>query len=63
MAKLKMIKLPKAPKASASAATKERWLQRATQIKAENAKRAALNKKSEALSKRIQEVRANWGRK
>ena len=63
MAKLKMIKLPKSPKASASAATKERWLQRATQIKAENAKRAALNKKSEALTKKIQEVRANWGRK
>lgn len=63
MAKLKMIKLPKAPKASASAATKERWLQRASQIKAENTKRAALNRKSEALTKRIQEVRANWGRK
>ena len=63
MAKLKMIKLPKAPKANASAAVKERWLQRASQIKAENAKRAALNKKSEALTKRIQEVRANLGRK
>lgn len=63
MAKLKMIKLPKSPKASASAATKERWLQRASQIKAENAKRAALNKKSEALTKKIQELRANWGRK
>lgn len=63
MAKLKMIKLPKSPKASASAATKERWLQRASQIKAENAKRAALNKKSESLTKKIQEVRASWGRK
>jgi hypothetical protein len=63
MAKLKMIKLPKAPKATASATVKERWLQRAAKIKAENAKRAALNKKSEALSKRIAEVRANWGRK
>lgn len=63
MAKLKMIKLPKSPKSSASAATKERWLQRASQIKAENAKRDALNKKSEALTKKIQEVRANWGRK
>lgn len=63
MAKLKMIKLPKSPKASASAATKERWLQRASQIKAENAKRAALNKKSELLTKKIQEVRASWGRK
>lgn len=63
MAKLKMIKLPKSPKASASAEVKERWLQRAAKIKAENAKRAALNKKSEALSKRIQEVRVSWGRK
>ena len=63
MAKLKMIKLPKSPKASASAEVKERWLQRAAKIKAENAKRAALNKKSEALSKRIQEVRASRCRK
>ena len=46
MAKLKMIKLPKAPKASASAEVKERWLQRAAKIKAENDKRVALNKKS-----------------
>ena len=63
MAKMKLLKLPKAPKASASAAVKERWLQRASQVKAENAKRAALNKKSEELTKKIQEVRANWGRK
>lgn len=63
MAKLKMVKLPKAPKASASAAVKERWLQRAAEIKKENAKRASLNKKSEELSKKIQAVRQAWGRK
>lgn len=63
MAKLKMVKLPKAPKASASAAVKERWLQRAAEIKKENVKRAALNKKSEELSKKIQAVRQAWGRK
>lgn len=63
MAKLKMIKLPKSPKASASAAVKERWLARAAEIKKENAKRAALNKKSEELTKRIQAVRSAWGRK
>lgn len=63
MAKLKMIKLPKAPKANASVAVKERWLQRANEIKKENAKRAALNRKSEELNKRIQSVRSSWGRK
>lgn len=63
MAKLKMIKLPKAPKANASVATKERWLQRANEIKKENAKRAALNRKSEELNKRIQSVRSSWERK
>lgn len=63
MAKLKMIKLPKAPKASASVQAKERWLMRVNEIKKENAKRAALNKKSEDLTKKIQSVRSSWGRK
>lgn len=63
MAKLKMIKLPKSPKASASVATKERWLSRVAEIKKENAKREALNKKSDELSKKIQAVRSAWGRK
>lgn len=63
MAKLKMIKLPKAPKASASVQAKERWLMRVNEIKKENAKRAALNKKSEDLTKKIQAVRSAWGRK
>lgn len=53
MARLKMLKMPKAPKASASVAVKERYLARLAEIKKENAKRAALNKKSEDLDKKI----------
>lgn len=60
MAKLKMIKLPKAPKSTASVATKEAWLKRVQEIKKENQKRAALNKKSEDLTKKIQQVRSSW---
>lgn len=53
MAKLKMLKLPKKPKLSASVATKERWLARASEIKKENARRIAMNKRSMELSKKI----------
>lgn len=53
MAKLKMMKLPKKPKLSASVATKERWLARANEIKKENARRIAMNKRSMELSKKI----------
>lgn len=53
MAKLKMLKLPKKPKLSASVATKERWLARANEIKKENARRIAMNKRSMELSKKI----------
>lgn len=53
MAKLKMLKAPKKPKMSASIETKENWLKRVAEIKKENAKRVALNKKSEELSKKI----------
>lgn len=53
MAKLKMLKMPKKPKLSASVATKERWLQRAAEVKKENARRASENKKSMELSKKI----------
>lgn len=57
MTKLKMLKLPKAPKASASVATKERYLQRVAELKKVNAQRAALNRKSEELDKRIAAAR------
>lgn len=53
MAKMKMLKAPKKPKRSASIESKENWLKRVAEIKKENAKRVALNKKSEELSKKI----------
>lgn len=60
MAALKMKKLPKAPKASASIQTKENYLRRVTEIKRENAKRAALNRKSETLTKKIASARSSF---
>lgn len=57
MAKLKLKKLPKKPKASASVATKENWLKRVAEIRKENARIRADKKKSEALDKRIRETR------
>lgn len=53
MARLKMLKAPKKPKRSASIATKENWLKRIVDVKKENARRVALNKKSDELSKKI----------
>lgn len=53
MAKLKMKKLPKKPKASASVETKKNWLKKANEVKKENARRARENKVSEQLSKKI----------
>lgn len=60
MAKKKMLKLPKAPKAGASVAVKESYLKRVAEVKKENARRAAENKKSEELSKRIAKARADF---
>lgn len=57
MALLKMKKLPKAPKASASISTKENYLKRLAEVKRENAKRNALNKKSQALDSKIAKAR------
>ena len=56
MAKLKMLKRPKAPKASASNATKEAYLKKLAEIKKENAKRQAANRKGEELSRKIQKA-------
>lgn len=53
MANLKMLKMPKKPKMSASVATKENWLKRAADVKKENERRKRENKRSEELSKRI----------
>lgn len=57
MAKLKMLKYPRKPKASASVESKERFLARVKEIDKENAKRRAINKKSEDLSKKIAGIR------
>lgn len=57
MATLKMKKMPKAPKKSASIAVKENYLKRVAEVKRENAKRASLNKKSAALDAKIAKVR------
>ncbi len=54
---LKMKKLPKKPKASATIAVKENWLKRATEVRKENALRQRLNKRSCELSKRIAEFK------
>lgn len=53
MAKLKMLKAPKKPKMSASIESKENWLKRAAEVRKENARRVALNKRSVELSKKI----------
>ena len=53
MAKLKMLKAPKKPKMGASIESKENWLKRAAEVRKENARRVALNKKSVELSKKI----------
>ena len=53
MAKLKMLKMPKKPKMSASVETKENWLKRAADVKKENERRKRENKRSEELSKKI----------
>lgn len=53
MAKLKMLKRPKAPKASASIAVKENYLKKLAAVKKENSRRASINRKSEELSKKI----------
>lgn len=53
MAKLKMLKYPKKPKAGASVATLERYIERCKEIDKENAKRKTQNAKLDALKKRV----------
>lgn len=53
MAKLKLLKYPKKPKASASLATKENFIAKVREVDRENAQRKATNAKSEKLSKVI----------
>ena len=51
-----MLKRPKAPKASASVTTKENYLKKLEAVKRENARIAAVNSKSDELTKRIQKA-------
>lgn len=57
MAKLKMLKYPKKPKASASVATMERYIERTKEIDKENAKRKTQNSKADGLRKKISGMR------
>lgn len=50
---VKLKKLPKRPKSSASIATKEAFLRKVSEIKKENAKIIADKKKSKDLDKKI----------
>lgn len=58
MAKLKMMKLPKKPKASASVAVKQAFLHKVAEVKRENQRRHSENMKSEALAKQISKISA-----
>jgi hypothetical protein len=51
MGNLKMLKAPKKPKASASAATMKKYLERVDAIAAENARRVKENNERESLYK------------
>lgn len=53
MAKLKMLKAPKKPKASASVAVKENYLRRLAEVTKENNRRKAENQKSKMLDAKI----------
>lgn len=53
MAKLKMLKTPKRPKAGATVAAKENFLKKLNDVRKENARRKAENKKSIELDKKI----------
>ncbi len=57
MAKLKMKKMPKKPKLSASVQVKENYLKRVAEIKKENERRKRENQKSIDLSKRISGIK------
>jgi hypothetical protein len=53
MAQLKMLKLPKRPRASASIATKEKYLAKVDAIKKENQRRKGLNDYGKKLDAKI----------
>jgi hypothetical protein len=53
MAKLKMLKLPKKPKAAASIAVKERYLAKVEALKKENQRRKGINDYAKKLDAQI----------
>ena len=53
MAKLKMLKYPRKPKAGASVTVMENYLKRRREIEKENNRRKAQNKKAETLRAKI----------
>lgn len=57
MAKLKLKKLPKKPKATASIASKEAYLKKVAEIRKANAKIKALQKRSATLDKKISSLK------
>lgn len=57
MAKLKMLKYPKKPKASASITTKENYLRKVKEIDKINSERKRQNQRSDQLTKQISGIR------
>lgn len=57
MAKLKMKKLPKKPKAGASVRVLENYMRRVKEIEKENRRREAENKKQETLRRKVANIR------
>ena len=56
--KLKKLRIPKEPKASASVETKQAYLKKLAEILKENNRREAENKKSAALTKKIRDMKS-----
>ena len=54
---MKLKKYPKKPKASASVATMQRYLERCKEVDRHNARAAAEKKQKETLKKRIQNIK------
>lgn len=57
-----MMKMPKAPKATASVEAKQSYLKRLAEVKKENRRREAINKKSDMLSAKIAKARASFSK-
>lgn len=56
MVKIKLVKIPRRPKASASIQVKENYLKKLSEVKRENDKRKSAIKRSKELDKRITEA-------